>query len=93
MFDKIRQIKEQARAVKNMLKNEDAKMGSGTLGKIVGLGVGAILLGTIFIEGVRLLAAANTTNLTATEITLLGVLGLILFVGAVWLVLEYAGVV
>lgn len=96
MFDKLKQYKEMARVAKEMLKDETAMArmgGSSVFGKIVGLFVIAILIGSIFITGLTTLADANTTSLSTTEVALIAILGLILIVGALWLILEYVGLV
>lgn len=93
MFDKIRQYKEMARVAKDMMKDESARMNSGAFGKIIGLFLIAVLIGSLFVTGLTTLADANTTSLTATEVTLIGVVGLILIVGVLWLILQYVGLV
>lgn len=62
------------------------------LGNIVGLAIAAIFLGSIFVVGVQTLAIANTTGLTATQLIIYGILGIIVILGAVILVLKYVGV-
>jgi len=62
------------------------------LGEIVGLAVAAIFLGSIFVVGVQTLANANTTGLSATQLVIYGILGVIVVLAAVILVLKYVGV-
>lgn len=93
MFNKIRTFVEAARTAKEMMKDDSAKMATGTFGKIVGLFVIAILIGSIFVVGLQSMANANTTGLTTAQLALYAILGLILVVGALWLILEYVGLV
>lgn len=93
MFDELRAKMAVAKNLHAMMKNEDAKVGSGQFGKIVGLFIMAILIGSVFISGIQTLENASTDGLTTTEIALISVLGLILIVGAFWLILQYVGLV
>jgi hypothetical protein len=68
-------------------------MKGGVFGKIIGLFIIAILIGSIFITGLQSLATANTTGLTTAQIAMVGIVGLILVVGVLWLILEYVGLV
>lgn len=65
----------------------------GAFGKVVGLFIIAILVGTVFVVGIQELENANTTGLSTSEITLLGIVGIILVVGVLWLILNYVGLV
>lgn len=67
-------------------------MAKNVLGEIVGLAIAAIFLGTIFIVGVQTLATSNTSGLSATQLIIFGVLGIIVILAAVILVLKYVGV-
>ena len=67
-------------------------MTNGVLGDIVGLAIAAIFLGSIFVVGVQTLATANTTGLSATQLVIYGILGVIVVLAAVILVLKYVGV-
>jgi len=93
MFNKIKTFVKMSRMAKDMMKDESAKMNSGVFGKVVGLFVIAILIGSIFVTGLTTLADANTSSLSATEVALLAIVGLILIVGVLWLILEYVGLV
>jgi hypothetical protein len=100
MYSKIKNFITSARMAKNsikeMMKDEKAEMSGGSggvFGKIVGLFVMAILIGSVFVTGLTSLAQANTTALTATQVALLAIVGLILIVGVLWLILEYVGLV
>jgi hypothetical protein len=93
MFDKIKTFVKMSRMAKDMMKDESAKMNSNVFGKVVGLFVISILIGSIFVTGLTTLADANTSSLSATEVALLAIVGLILIVGVLWLILEYVELV
>jgi len=93
IYTKITNGIEMARMAKDFMKNEEAAMKGGVFGKIVGLFIVAILIGSVFVAGLTSLAQANTTALSTTQIALIGIVGLILIVGVLWLILEYVGLV
>jgi hypothetical protein len=93
MFSKITNFVNNARIAKDMMKDETAAMHGGPFGKIVGLFIVAILIGSLFVAGLQSLAQANTSNLSTSQVALIAVIGLILIVGVLWLILEYVGLV
>jgi ABC-type Na+ efflux pump permease subunit len=93
MFSKITNFVNKARMAKDMMKDETARMEGSVFGKIVGLFIIAILIGSVFVAGLTSLATANTTALTTTQVALIAIVGLILIVGVLWLILEYVGLV
>jgi len=93
MFNKITTVVKMARIAKDMMKDETATMKGGVFGKIVGLFIVAILIGSVFVAGLTSLAEANTTALSTTQVALIAIVGLILIVGVLWLILEYVGLV
>jgi len=62
------------------------------LGEIVVFAIDTIFLGSIFVVGVQTLATANTTGLSAIQLVIYGILGVIVVLAAVILVLKYVGV-
>ena len=93
IYTKLTNGIEMARMAKNFMKNEEAAMKGGVFGKIVGLFIVAILIGSIFVTGLQTLATANVTGLSTTQVALIAIVGLILIVGVLWLILEYVGLV
>ena len=102
MINKITDFINKARvakdAVKVMISNDEAMAQmsggrGGVFGKIVGLFIIAILIGSVFVTGLQSLATANTSSLNATQVALLAIVGLILIVGVLWCILEYVGLV
>jgi hypothetical protein len=102
MINKITDFINKARVAKNSMKSmlkDDSAMANmsggkgGVFGKIVGLFIVAILIGSLFVSGLQQLAQANTSSLSASQVALIAVVGLILIVGVLWLILEYVGLV
>lgn len=61
-------------------------------GKIIGMAVGAIILGTVGWTGLQQIFAANTTGVDATVITLgTTVVGIVIAIGFMILFLKEAG--
>lgn len=94
----IRSFMAKAESTKNFLNDEAAmaQMGGGkggVFGKIVGLFIIAILIGSVFVTGLQQLATANMTGLSVTQVAMMAIVGLILVVGVLWLILEYVGLV
>ena len=64
----------------------------GVGGKIIGMAIGAILLGTVGMTGLQQLFAANTSGIDATVVTLVTtVVGIVIAIGFMVLFLKQAG--
>ncbi len=78
-------------ALKGFQKDNRGGIG-GAISAIIGLSIAALIIATIFLEGLLTLASADTTNLTGTTLVLFGLISVFLALGVILLILKAVGI-
>lgn len=93
MFDKLKMAYKMAKvmAESRFAKDQNA-YGTGLLGMIAALAIGAYLLAYLFLPGVVALAGGNTSGLSAAQIALIGLIVVVIIIAVVIVVLKEVGV-